>query len=381
MKPEVLQRQDWPSATEAYIEKGVCYAFFAYETAFSIDLDRAEERIHQTTQRESLPHKRRAPSYFEYQPAPIRVTQPIQPLGIGGLFQTSATVDLVVYDFGAISVVYSIPISGPMTKLLPLSDDLYDNQLLLGDSKRRVEETLRVIGEAATEPRIADFVEDYVIFQIETLAPALAPDDLIAKHAQAIAQILRAEGAFLSEQETEDALATKTSFRTDDVAIIDWNAALLVDREGDDIRAVLEFANVELLEMRYLDRKLDRALDQAYEALSRRSWRRVPLLRSYGADLRRVAELQAESAILFEGVNNTLKLLGDQYLARVYRLASRRFHLEEWDASILRKLNTLKSIYEMISDQVTDRRMELLEWIIVILIAVSVALELSHRMP
>jgi hypothetical protein len=133
--------------------------------------------------------------------------------------------------------------------------------------------------------------------------------------------------------------------------------------------------------MRYLDRKLDHSLDQAYESLSKRSWGRVPLLRSYGADLRRVGELQAESAILFEGVNNTLKLLGDQYLARVYRLASRRFHLEEWDTSILRKLNTLKSIYQLISDQVTDRRMELLEWIIVILIAVSVALELLHRMP
>jgi hypothetical protein len=380
MKPEPLPRQEWTPVADAYIEKGVCYAFFAYETAFSIDLDRAEQRIHQTTQRESLPHKRRAPSYFEYQPAPLRVTQPVQSLSIGS-FPTGGTVDLVIYDFGAISVVYSIPISGPMIKLLALSDELYDNQILLGDSRRRVEETLHVIGDAANEASIAEFVEDYVIFQIDSLPPPLTIHDLLVKHAQAIAQILRAEGATLSEQEAEDALATRISFRTDDVAIIDWNAALLVDREGDDIRAVLEFANVELLEMRYLDRKLDRALDQAYEALSKRSWKRVPLLRSYGADLRRVAELQAESAILFEGVNNTLKLLGDQYLARVYRLASRRFHLEEWDASILRKLNTLKSIYEMISDQVTDRRMELLEWIIVILIAVSIAIELVHRMP
>ena len=44
---------------------------------------------------------------------------------------------------------------------------------------------------------------------------------------------------------------------------------LLVDREGDDVRAVLEFANVELFEMRYLEQRLDRALDQAYETLSR----------------------------------------------------------------------------------------------------------------
>jgi uncharacterized Rmd1/YagE family protein len=80
-------------------------------------------------------------------------------------------------------------------------------------------------------------------------------------------------------------------------------------------------------------------------------------------------------------VNNTLKLLGDQYLARVYRLVNKRFHLDEWDASIIRKLQTLESIYEKISDQATNRRMEVLEWVIIILIAVSVALELIHRAP
>lgn len=155
---------------------------------------------------------------------------------------------------------------------------------------------------------------------------------------------------------------------------MDWNAALLIDREGEDVRAVLEFANVELLEMRYLDQKLDRALDQAYETLSKPSWGLPRIFGAYGADLRRVAELQVDNAILFEGVNNTLKLLGDQYLARVYRLAS-RFHLDEWDASILRKLETLESIYEKIADQASNRRMEVLEWVIIILIAFSIGIE------
>jgi uncharacterized Rmd1/YagE family protein len=72
-------------------------------------------------------------------------------------------------------------------------------------------------------------------------------------------------------------------------------------------------------------------------------------------------------------VTNTLKLLGDQYLARVYRLVSQRFHLEEWDASILRKLETLESIYGKMSDRAGTRRMELLEWIIIVLITISIA--------
>ena len=91
-----------------------------------------------------------------------------------------------------------------------------------------------------------------------------------------------------------------------------------------------------------------------------------------------MAELQVDNATLFEGVNNTLKLLGDQYLARVYRIANRRFHLDDWDSSILRKLQTLESIYEKISGQATNQRMEILEWVIIFLIAFSIALEFIH---
>jgi uncharacterized Rmd1/YagE family protein len=85
-----------------------------------------------------------------------------------------------------------------------------------------------------------------------------------------------------------------------------------------------------------------------------------------------VAELQVDGALLFEGVNNALKLLGDQYLARLYRATSRRLHLDEWNASILRKLQSLDSIYEKMSNHLSHQRLELLEWIIIILIAVSI---------
>src|SRR5207247_803539 len=100
-----------------------------------------------------------------------------------------------------------------------------------------------------------------------------------------------------------------------------------------------------------------------------------------GPDLRRLARLQLDGAILFEQVTNALKLVGDQYLARVYSLASRRFHLGEWDASITRKLQTIDSIYAKMADRAASRRMEILEWIIIVLIAVSIALSLVPVLP
>jgi len=371
---KVESGRELSTASEWIIQNGTCFVIFAYDAARSINLELAERRVHEATQRQTMPHKRRAPSYFEYQPPPLRISQDTEPVLVSK-FSARASVDLLLYDFGAVTVTYSFPIAGPFADLLQLSEELYDNEFLLSDSRLRVSQLLKVMGEAASQASVAPVVEDYVVFHIESFTQPFNASRFCSEQGRQIAQILRAERQILSDQEVDDAIAARISFGIEDLTIVDWNAALLVDREGEDVRAVLDFANVELLEMRYLDQRLDRALDEAYDTLSRPSLNLLRVFGYYSAALRRVAELQVDNAILFEGVNNTLKLLGDQYLARVYRLVNRRFHLDEWDASILRKLQTLESIYEKISDQAANRRMEILEWVIIILIAASIALE------
>lgn len=359
------------------VAAGVCHALLAFDIGLSVDLNDAERRLTALTQRETIAHRRRAPQYFEFKPAPLRITAAADPISLGR-YATHSTLDLVLYDFGAASVAFAIPIAGPLSDLLALANDLSDNPRLLAAARGFVEQTLRAIAPAVSKPCIAPFVEDYAIYQIERLEPAVDPARLIAEHGGILSQILRAESEPLSRPEVDEALSCRMSFRPDDMSILDWNAALLFDRDATDIRAVLEYSNVELLEMRYLDDQLDRALDEASAAFAKQSWRR---LTSRAADLRKVAELQMDAAMLFEGVNNALKLLSDQYLARLYRLASQRLHLADWDASILRKLSTLESIYAKIADQQSARRMELLEWIIIILIAVSIGLPFIPGLP
>jgi hypothetical protein len=351
---------------------GTCYSIFVYDIAFAIDLNQAERQIRSAT-RETIRHKRRAPQYFEYTPAPLRVNQGFEPVRINETFSTDPQVELVVYDFGAVSVIYRISISGDSSRLLSLGEALYENQQLLTDSRLRVESVLKVIQSAASKVNISNFVEDYVIFQVDGFSDTVTTEELTTRYAAHIAQILRAETRELSTDEVQDAMSHRISFGKDDVTIVDWNAALVVDKEADDVLTVLEFANVELLEMRFLDQRLDDALGQAHERLSIRASKWFQF-HSRPSDLRVISQWQVDSAILFEGVNNVLKLLGDQYLARLYRLAAQRFHLTEWDASILRKLETLESIYQKISDQVVSRRMEVLEWIIIVLIAISIIL-------
>lgn len=355
------------------VERGTCYVFFAYDVGLAIKLDAAEALIAADKQRESIKHKRRAPYYFEYQPPPLRVTYPIDPVLLGNR-ATEPTVDAVVYDFGAISVQYSIPLAGPLPALRTLSDALYANADLLAASRRVVEELAVSLRPAITKPEITSLVEDYCVYQLAELSPAVPLEALLREHRMMLAQILRAEGGPLSAEEVADALGCQIAFGPDDQTLIDWNAALLVDRDADDVRAVLEYANVELLEMRYLDDRLDAALEEIYGALGRRAGSWGVFFGSRAEDLRRIAELQTDSAVLYEGVNNALKLLGDQYLARVHRLVSQRFHLNDWDRSIRRKLETIESIYEKLSDRQATHRLEVLEWIIILLIAAGIVL-------
>ncbi len=217
---------DTLSKPDLGIAKGTCYLLFAYDVARAIDLDQAERHVVAMKQREVWKHGRRAPKYFEYQPPPLRITQDVTPMVIGD-YRSGANVDLVLYEFGAVSVVYTIPLGGALSALLTLSNDLYETTSLLADARTHVERLLAVIGSAVSKPNIANVVEDYVIYHIEAFAVQHDIDDLCTRYAQDIAQILRAETQPLSQQEVMDASTYRLSFGVDDVTIVDWNAALI----------------------------------------------------------------------------------------------------------------------------------------------------------
>jgi hypothetical protein len=192
----------------------------------------------------------------------------------------------------------------------------------MSDARRRAEHLLQTISSAVDKPRLGDRIEDYVVFEVHL--PERPPiNELWTTHAATTASILRAEPGPLSDQEIAEALSLRCAYLPDEVALIDWFAALLVGDDMEDERLVLELTVAELLELRTLDDQLDRGVDAAYSVLTRkRSWLSSMTMR--GPDLAEISQLQADAAVLFEGVDNALKLLGDQYLARLYRIASER---------------------------------------------------------
>ena len=353
------------------IARGHCHVYFAFLAASQIDLERAHAIARtRPTERSRFQRDRRTPAYLDFDPLPLQITLPCDPVPVGaGRFATEAQVDVTIFDFGALSVDYRIPFEHPLEDLARLSSALYDHVGLLGAARARVDELALLLQPALGGERDRDVWEQYAVFDFAAFEPALPAHALLEKAElrHALAQILRAEERPLSEGRVEDALRLAISYAPDDLLVVDWSTAIAAGGSADE-RLVLEFANAELLELRHLDKRLDRDLEAASRALSRR--RRWIFA---GADLRQVARLQVESAMLYESVNNAVSLLGDQWLADVYGLIAERYDLDKWQKSVAHKLESLESIYQKIADQAAARRSELLEMIIIALIALEVS--------
>ena len=131
------------------ITKGICFALFAYDIGLSINLTDAERRVIAGTERGRLRHKARAPQYFEYRPAPSGLIQKGSVFELSQ-YQTSPTVEVMVYDFGAVTITYRFPLDSPYARLLDLSESLYENDRLLTESRTRVEQLVHALGPAIT---------------------------------------------------------------------------------------------------------------------------------------------------------------------------------------------------------------------------------------
>ncbi|MBL8765134.1 MAG: hypothetical protein JNM07_12785 [Phycisphaerae bacterium] len=380
--------------------RGVCWITFAFDIGLSTDLAAAERALQGVgTHRrrlgaaaagtvggiadagEHVPPK--GPSaQFAYRPPPLVVrlegsAVAVRPGDAGCV--TEAAAEGVLYDFGAATVTYRIAFQADPEELVRLSEALYENAPLIDDARARARALLARLGGAVSRPGLSPLVEDYHVWRLEEPAGEPDAETWLAAHAAWVARLLRAECRSLAPSQRSDALASRLSYGERDMAIVDWNAALLMGSEGEDARAILEFANVELLEVCFLDDRLDEALERAYQAVRHDqppwAWARQ-LFGRPAAELEQTARLLIDSALLFEEVNNALKLLGDQHLARLYGLAARRFHLPEWDASILRKMHTVESVHDKLAGRQTNRRMEVLEWIVIVLIALEIVLAL-----
>jgi hypothetical protein len=369
---------------------GVLHIYVAFDWGDEIDLEQAGRLAPGEVL--ALSRRSRTPTWIGYKPPPLRFR--LAPVGHGlsstpqqglpGLEAMVRSVEATVFDFGAVSVALEVPFDLSPAGLTQLAGSLSNPVTAEGvvqAARQAVAPLHAKLLPAIQKPQWDEkFWEEYFIFQFPPGQP-WSPADLMDVQTGWLAGLVRLEDQPLSAEEVEEAVRLSLHYGPHDLFVPDWAAAVLLDqeRECEETLQTIEFANLQLLEYRYLDDRLDRALDRAYGLIRRAAQSRLPLWRRPAVALRALGELKVDATGLFERTGNVLKLVGDQYLARVYRLLATRFHLREWERSIQRKLEVVEGIYQVVSDQTAAFRMEFLEIIVVVLIFLEIVLALVRH--
>lgn len=362
------------------IVQGQVRAFFAFDIGYEVKLDLLQ-KIAEATPVPPISRKKQTPPYLQYTvPPQILSLGAIRDLQRSEIFTIPGSIRATIFDFGALSLSYHWTFDEKddlsIEDLPELSHKLH--QLDLENHARSlVSGMLATLAPSILRPRLDPLVEDYYLFIIERLEENLGGEDLLTRYRHTLAQTLRFEIQSLSRSQQEEALSQSVSYYENDLALIDWNASILYDPDYEDSANVLEFLNVELLEARFVDSQLDRRLLSHAPLPPPIRFGLLPFRTPYQKQIEELAELKSEFLILNERVDNSLKLIGDLYLARLHSAAARRFYLHEWNLIISRKLEIINDLYEMLTDRIQVAQSQILELIIIILILVELVIGLS----
>jgi hypothetical protein len=352
---------------------GILHVYVAFDWGDEILLDRARRLV--PAELHDLSRRRRTPGSFSYRPLPLRISVAGPPWQLPEIGSSPQATEVTAFDFGAVSVAFHIPFRLEAAALTRLATWLADPGPVLQAARAVLAPLYQRLLSAIQAPLWKeDLSEEYFVFQLRPENPEAVANALLASSGEWLAGLLRLDIGSFSDDEIAEALRLHLRYSRRDLLVVDWAAAVLLDQDCEETLQAIEFANLQLLELRHIDQRLDETLLQVYGMIHGLVKSRLPFWRSPARSLRRLGELQVEAYSLFERTDNVLKLVGDQYLARAHRLLANRFHLDEWEQSIQRKLAVIEGVYRIISDQADSYRTASLEVIVILLIGVEIVL-------
>lgn len=356
---------------ELRVTDGTIHFYRLFDVADAVDLAAAERALSQPRSRLRL-EGHQTGAALEIPRPPLHVHLGARVLEIAGA-PRQAEASARVFDHGVVSVHYrlAIPEGARLEELLPLAEALVSAPTPALDAAARGEadELVRALGPLLEKPHAWEGLETYTVFFVRRFdAPATAEEVL---RSAPLAHLVLGETSPvpLSEGELHDVLQNRFSYLADDLAVIDWNCAFVLEPSGvQDIPDLLEFATAHLLELRYYDWLLDRELHAIYDEMEAERTARNVFTRRTIRLRRRTATLLLELSEMTERLENAVKIIGDFYLARLYQGAVRRFRLPAWQETVLRKQRLLAGVHELLNDAADTRRAELLELTVILLI-------------
>jgi hypothetical protein len=366
-----------PGAAEAHVlEQAHVFCYRLFDVADEIDLDAAQSLLARDTGRVRL--TRAGAKYLLLPNPPLAVDLGRRTLLVDG---GPLLVEVVsrLFDHGSVSIRFRVPIKPGthVAALIPLARELYENPAVDGLAMKVLQSLLPSIAAALRGGgQVWEQSESYAVHFVERIQGSPSAAEVLAWPELAPLLLGETREPRLSAREQSDVTAQHFSYGEQDLVVVDWNAAFVYEPTGSpDIPDILEICNGQLLEFRFYDNELDQQLTGVAETLRRTRRRGFPLFGSTDAPLaRRVQLTLIEMSEALERVENSLKIIGDFYLAKVYEAALEQLRVDDWKASVQRKQQTLGDVYQWLKGEVDTARSLTLELMIVVLIVVEVVL-------
>ncbi|MBS0261316.1 MAG: hypothetical protein JSS02_05115 [Planctomycetes bacterium] len=356
---------------------GVLHIFVAFDWGEEVDLDHARRLL--PAELHNLPRRLRTPPSIAYQSPPLRFPLPAVEIPVPIVGRTVVSADLMLFDFGAASLAFQCDFRLHPEELTRLAGELADPTVFIAAGREACRPIFDQLRDAIVHQEWADLSEEYFVFQLLPQSTQPSPEQLLAQYPHWLAGLVHLEAGPLSETEIAEALRLRSSYSPQDLIITDWAAAVVVDSECAEVLETIAFANLQLLEFRHIDQRLDSRLKTAYDLIHQLAHTRLPIWQTHARRLRGLRELKAEMNEMFERASDALTLVGDPYIARVFQQLSSRFHLDDWGRNIRRSISVLEGIYQSVSDQVAIYRTEVLEVVVIILILMEILLTIFRH--
>jgi hypothetical protein len=354
------------------IKKGRILVYRVYDIGEEIDLEKAEKILQQeTTARAKFRLKKMNQSAVVVSNDPLSVALGNYSYSDEGM-NFNPEITAKIWEFGTLSLTFDfpIPVGTTIDQLRIISDKIQNYEILDVYARGKARELTQQIKASMAKINEWEVNEDYILYFIESFENEYADASIILDEEDIAALVINEDKNLLAAQVTERIYNSRLHYYKNDMAIIDWNSAFIIEPTGSmDIPDVIEFALNQLLEMRYYDDLLDKKLREIYSAVELKE---MNIFSSRYTDLALEAgQRYIEIAEIVESVENSLKVIGDLYHSTVFRMASNKFRFSDWQKSIDNKLDNLAELCKLLLDNINSKRSHLLELVIIALISIE----------
>lgn len=306
-----------------------------------------------------------------------RETQPMTmildtvPIELNGR-ELNFDVSVSFFDVGAISLEFMCTLEDFEFNALPQLAAAIQSSKIMTKARETAETVFNQAKPALVNGELARPYSLYTVFAVQNHEGPSSADAIVRELGPLVAQILRTSEERIGESELERALTPYVTYSDQDVLFASTTTAVLFDQTASDVVDIFELANVQSSELRFIDARLDRALQALYEDNEGKPTLWHKLTNVFEAQLKRLNTMHLDSTIVVDRVENSFKFAQDSYLVQIHELAIQKMMLGSFLKGIERKLGAVREVVSDLRDRASTTRMEILEWIVIALIAIEV---------